>query len=72
MFQLGVKYDFIFTLFDNDRTGISLSWLYRRRYNTIPLFVKIGKDFTENLKHIGKEKMKEEIKNVKAYYGIHI
>ena len=72
MFQLGVKYDFIFTLFDNDRTGISLSWLYRRRYNTIPLFVKIGKDFTENLKHIGKEKMKEEIKNVKTYYGIHI
>lgn len=50
-------YSTVFTLFDNDRTGISQSWRYRKEYNTIPLLVeeKGCKDFTDLLKHKGKQ-----------------
>lgn len=62
------EYNNIFTLFDNDRTGKSLAWKYRKLYNIAPLFVNEGKDFTEYLKINGYEKTKQEIEKLKLIY----
>lgn len=65
------KFNYVFTLFDNDKTGKKCSVIYRRTFNTIPLLFKTGyKDFSDNLEQFGEEKMQLTIKQTKQYYGI--
>lgn len=65
----GVK---VFTLFDNDRTGKHLAWLYRKTYGTIPLFFTKDdeKDFSDNLLKYGKQYMIEYIDYVRDFFNI--
>lgn len=37
---LKARYKYIFTLFDNDPTGLHASWVHRKTYGTIPLIIK--------------------------------
>lgn len=53
------NYKNVFTLFDNDRTGMHLAWMYRKLYGIKPLFVPQGKDLTEYLKIVGVQKFNE-------------
>lgn len=57
----------VFTLFDNDKTGLHMSWMYRKKYNTIPLyFPKIEKkDFSDNLLHFGENYMLDYIEEIR-------
>lgn len=65
------KFDYVFTLFDPDKTGKRCSVIYRRKYNTIPLLFKTGyKDYSDNLEQFGEEKMIKTIDETKQYYGI--
>lgn len=62
----------VFTLFDNDRTGKHLSWLYRKKYKTIPLFFTKDdeKDFSDNLLKYGKQYMIDYIDYVRDLFNI--
>ena len=63
----------VFTLFDNDLTGIKLTNKYYKKHKTIPLFFKrleYKKDFTDNLKFFGVQCMLELIEEIKEQYEI--
>lgn len=59
----------VFTLFDNDWTGLRQSVKYKQAYNTIPLIVdpKQGKDFTDLLKKEGKQYIFDYIEHLKQH-----
>lgn len=66
-------YKYIFTLFDYDRQGLTCTIKHRRKYNTIPLFIKLPtwnsglkydvKDISDYRKHYGKEKTQKLIED---------
>lgn len=58
----------IFTLFDPDLTGKRLSVKYRRKYNTIPLFVLKGKDLYEFLDLTDVNTVLTAVANIKERY----
>lgn len=63
----------VFTLFDNDLTGIKLTNKYYKKYKTIPLYfsrLEYKKDFTDNLKFFGVQCMIELIEEIKEQYEI--
>ena len=65
----------VFTLFDNDSTGIALAKEYKKKHGTIPLWFPrriCEKDFTDNLKKVmnGVERMKVIISGLKLKYNI--
>jgi hypothetical protein len=68
------KFKNIFTLFDNDKTGLNLSIHYRKIYkDIIPLYFNKKthkKDFTDNLKYFGLEEIQNLIDIVKTKYNI--
>ena len=65
------KFDYVFTLFDPDKTGKRCSVIYRRKYNAIPLLFNTGyKDYSDNLEQLGEENMQQIIIKTKQYYGI--
>ena len=57
----------VYTLFDNDKTGLHMSWLYRKVYGTIPLYFPKTekKDFSDNLLHFGENYMLDYIEEMK-------
>lgn len=60
MDELFSRFKVVYTYFDNDRTGMSLSWFYRKEFRTIPFintFDKKIKDFTNVLQEIGVEEV---------------
>lgn len=67
MDELFSRFKVVYTYFDNDRTGKSLSWFYRKEFGTTPFintFDKKIKDFTNVLQHIGvKEVLKFKTKH---------
>lgn len=68
-----VRFKNVFTLFDNDLTGITLTNKYYKKYNTIPLYfsrLEYKKDFTDNLKFFGVQCMLELIEEIKEQYEI--
>lgn len=66
--------DRVFTLFDPDKTGKHLAWMYRKIYGTTPLFfdLKNGdeKDFSDNLKKYKSQYMAEYIDSTREYFNI--
>ena len=66
------KFKQVFTLFDPDKTGKHLAWLYRKHYNTTPLFFnpKEGekKDFSDNTLFFGKPFMLDYIYDLKRKF----
>lgn len=75
--ELANRFFYIFTLFDRDRAGMHMSWIMRKKYNTIPLlFESKGlmrrkeepKDFTDNYKEFGTSYLQDLIEEVKANY----
>ena len=70
MDHLYERFDIIFTLFDRDRTGMSLSYKMRKKYNTIPLlFDKTEeKDFAANVKRYGNQYMLDYIEQFNNEY----
>lgn len=57
--QIKAQYNHVFTLFDNDLAGRTLTNKYRRAYNTIPLIFPwtLEKDFSDNFKKYGPQKL---------------
>jgi len=66
------KFEFTFTLFDNDIPGKKASIFYRDTYKTIPLLYKKGepKDFSDNLIKYGENDVYEEATYVASDFGI--
>lgn len=66
------RFDHVFTLFDNDKTGLMSTLRFRRNYNTIPLRYEKseGKDTTEVLKKFGKQYMLGLIEYYKTYFDL--
>jgi hypothetical protein len=64
-------YDYVFTLFDNDKTGKLLSIKYKKKYKTIPLlFAKtLPKDISDNFIH-DKDSLIDTILYLKGTYGL--
>lgn len=60
----------VFSLFDNDISGRSITIKYNNMYGTTPLLFPIGwpKDFSDNVKYKGVDKMKDIIQWVKNNY----
>lgn len=58
---------FRFTLFDNDKTGLHMSWIYRKKFGTIPLLFPKNeeKDFSDNLLKFGESYMLDYIEYYK-------
>jgi hypothetical protein len=65
------NYDYVFTLFDNDRTGRILSIKYRNKYKTIPLLFSKGqpKDISDNFIS-DKDSLLDTIMYIKGTYGL--
>lgn len=61
------RFDNIFSLMDNDRTGKHMAWMLRKAYEVQPLlFPKdMKKDFSDNLKDIGVMEMNDIIEDTK-------
>ena len=73
MVLLNSRFKNIFTLFDNDITGISLAKEYKKEHNTIPLWFPLKsykKDFSDNLKDIGAIEMNGLISYLRYKYKI--
>lgn len=70
LLDLRQKYEYVFTLFDNDMTGKRRSIHYKTKYGTIPLiYPKIwGKDTYDVLSYKKKAFMYELIERVKKIY----
>lgn len=71
------RFFYIFTLFDRDRAGMHMSWLMRKKYNTIPLLFESNglmrkeeepKDYTDHYKKYGTQYMQDLIEEVKQTY----
>ena len=64
------KFPRVYTLMDNDATGRDLTIKYINLYDTSPLLFPIGwpKDFSDNVKQKGVDKMKEVIQWVRNNY----
>ena len=75
MLDISNRFTYIFTLFDRDRSGLHMTWLMRKKYNTIPLLFESKnklfrdkeepKDFTDNLKIHGTSYMIDLIEETK-------
>lgn len=73
--ELQSRFLIIFTLFDRDRTGMTLSQQMRKKYNTIPLLFESNnkvfrmkeepKDFTDHYKRYGSRYMLDLIEEIK-------
>lgn len=72
MNKLYNRFDHVFTLFDNDLTGIKLSQEYRHKHGTVPLLIKrqYGKDFTDFLANVGRDKVLDTINYLIEYYDL--
>lgn len=68
--KLSDRFFYIFTLFDRDKAGTHMTWLMRKKYNTIPLIFdkEEPKDFTDNFKKYGTSYMSELIEEIKEQY----
>jgi len=53
MSHIQANFNYIFTLFDNDKTGKRCSINHRNLYSTIPLFMPLHKDFSDYRKNEG-------------------
>lgn len=60
------RFDKIFTLMDNDKTGIAISNKFAKLYNTYPLFFskELEKDTSDNVLKYGRKKTKKYIFNL--------
>lgn len=68
MIDLKIRFNTIATLFDNDRTGKHLTYLYKKKYETIALIVPEGKDFSGYLNIVGKDYIVDVIKHFKTEF----
>lgn len=68
--ELSDRFFYIFTLFDRDLAGISMTNMMKKKYNTIPLVFDKGepKDFSDNFKQYGTSYMSELIGEIKQQY----
>ncbi len=73
MDELFNRFDYVFTLFDNDRTGRRLTILMQKVYGTISLLFPftMEKDFSDNLLEFGVAEMADMIIWLKHKYNLY-
>ena len=66
-------FDYVFTLFDNDWKGRHSTYLWHKKYNTIPLLFPKDepKDYSDNIVKYGIDDMFEQISYYKSYFNLY-
>lgn len=72
-FEVFDDFDYVFTLFDNDWKGRHSTYLWHKKYNTIPLLFPKDepKDYSDNIVKYGIDDMFEQISYYKSYFNLY-